>query len=111
MFIKSPNNKELVPFESWSGGEGQRLRIAGTLGMASFIRSRRGSFDCFFLDEPTTWLSESGVDDLITLLEGYSEDNKLKTFLIDHRNLETKGNFNNTIKIIKEQNNNIIEVN
>jgi len=110
VLVKSPVNNKLVPFSVWSGGEGQRLRLAGTLGLIDFISNRRG-VDCNIevWDEPTQWLSKKGITDLLEVLkERYSELNK-NIYLIDHRDLDSSGIFNGSIKIIKNKEGSIIE--
>lgn len=102
--IKSPKNENLVPFEVWSGGESQRLRLAGTLGLIDFISSRRGTnINIEIWDEPTQWLAKKGIDNLLSVLRERAEELDKEVFLIDHRNLNTKGIFSDFIKIIKDK--------
>lgn len=111
VFIKSPDNDTQVPFEVWSGGEGQRLALAGTLGIASFIRDKKsGGFNFICFDEPTQFLSPQGIEAFIETLKNYCFENKLKGILIDHRNLEASGDFNRIIKIIKDAEGSKIEI-
>ena len=101
--VKSPTIKEFIPFKAYSGGESQRIRLATTLGLVEFIKHRRGSFtDILVLDEPTQFLSEEGISDLITCLKDLTNTSYLKIFLIDHRNLETFGIFSNIMTVIKD---------
>lgn len=103
VFIKSPLNKDPVPFESWSGGERQRLRLAGTLGMMDFISGRMGfTTNIEVLDEPSTWLSTEGVEDLMGILRDRANFTNKKLFIIDHRNLDTFGDFDGIIKVVKD---------
>lgn len=102
VLVKSPFNTELVPFECWSGGEGQRLRLAGTLALIDLINSKTGiNSSIEFLDEPTQWLSDSGIDDLLYILKQRSLEKNKQIFIIDHRDFNTFGDFNGTIQIIK----------
>jgi len=100
VLIKSPINEKIVPFEAFSGGEGQRIRLALTLGLSEFIKQQRG-LDYYFivLDEPTQHLSEEGILDLLTCLKEESENTTI--FFIDHKDLISSGVFSKIIKIEK----------
>jgi len=102
--VVSPDISENLPFEAWSGGEGQRIRLATTLGLVDFIKSRRGSFsDILILDEPTQYLSEEGIRSLLdNLLEIATTDSR-KIFLIDHRELTSYGLFKNVLTVTKDE--------
>ena len=104
VLIKSPHNEELVPFEAWSGGEGQRLRLAGTLGMMDFISGRMGfTTNIEVFDEPSTWLSSDGVENLLSALRDRADSTRKKLFIIDHRDLDTFGSFDGTITVVKDK--------
>lgn len=87
--IQAPEFPGAVPWAAWSGGETQRLRLAGALGMADLILA------CFGLspgmevyDEPSTYLSASGVTDLIGALRDRALATGRQIFFIDHKNLD-----------------------
>lgn len=83
--IRSPTAPEGVRWESYSGGEGQRLRVAGALALSEVLMSRAGvTLDFRVLDEPTRGMGGSGVDDLCDLLGEYARDAGLRIFFIDH---------------------------
>lgn len=104
VLVKSPINDSPVPFECWSGGEGQRIRLATTIGLIDFIKYRRGSFcNILVFDEPTQFLSEKGIEDLIIVLKEKAYSDGLKLFLIDHRNLKTFGEFDGIINVVKTE--------
>lgn len=87
--ITAPGAPESVPWESWSGGETQRLRLAGAMGMASFLRNRIGinpSIEVW--DEPTEHLSKEGIEDLLAHLRVRADTEKRQVWLIDHRSLD-----------------------
>ena len=74
VLIYSPDNKEPVPWEAWSGGEAQRLRLAGSMGLASLILDSKGiKSNIEIFDEPSAYLSQSGIEDLVELLTGSYE--------------------------------------
>lgn len=102
VLVESPNHNGFVPFEVWSGGEGQRLRLAGTIGLMDLIQSKRQvDFGLEIFDEPTAWLSNKGIDDLLQTLYYRAKENEKKIFLIDHKQLNTFGGFHGSIKIVK----------
>ena len=110
IFVKSPVNENLVPFDCWSGGEGQRIRIATTLGLVDFISNKRGSlWNILILDEASQYLSEEGIEDLLVALRQKAVDNNMKIFNIDHRNLETYGMFSNRINVVKTEEGSFIQ--
>lgn len=110
IFVKSPVNENLVPFDCWSGGEGQRIRIATTLGLVDFISNKRGSlWNVLALDEPSQYLSEEGIEDLLIALRQKSVENNMKIFYIDHRNLETYGMFSDKINVVKTEEGSFIQ--
>jgi DNA repair exonuclease SbcCD ATPase subunit len=109
MHVKSPVNEELVPFDCWSGGEGQRIRIATTLGLSDFIESRRGTnWNILVLDEPTQFLSEQGISDLLKMLREKAKDKDVSIFLIDHRDLNTYGLFSGKLEVVKTDKGSVI---
>lgn len=75
-------------WESWSGGEGQRLRTAIAIGFASMLQRMRGvSYRFEMWDEPSAWLSEQGIEDLLGTLRQRAESEQLSLWLVDHRAL------------------------
>ena len=111
VLVKSPTNKEPVPFECWSGGEGQRLRLAGTLGMMDFISDRMGfTSNIEVWDEPTQYLSDEGIEDLLSVLQDRTEGSDKKLFIIDHRDFHTFGGFDGFIKVVKDEEGTTIEI-
>jgi DNA repair exonuclease SbcCD ATPase subunit len=105
VLVKSPNNKELVPFTCWSGGESQRLRLAGTLGLIDLISSRTGiNPNIEIWDEATSWLSNEGISDFVEVLAERADELDRIIFVIDHRNLNTFGEFTSDLRIIKDGN-------
>ena len=102
VMIKSPYNDELVPWESWSGGESQRLRIAGTMGLSNLILNSLGvSCNVEIWDEPSTWLSKEGISDLLEALHRRAVQGGKDIWLVDHRSLEF-GKFKNIVTVVKD---------
>lgn len=85
VFVHSPHNLNQVPWSAWSGGEGQRLRIAGNMGLANLIRSRTGcEFPLEVWDEPSNGLSPQGVTDLLESLAARARHEDRQIWIVDH---------------------------
>jgi DNA repair exonuclease SbcCD ATPase subunit len=67
-------------FETMSLGESQRARLAISLGLANLIQRWAGvRFDVEVFDEPTAWLSEQGVEDLLDALHARADANNARS--------------------------------
>lgn len=73
-------------FESWSGGEGQRLRLAASLALGTILLNDAG-IDLPFrvLDEPSAHLSPEGLKELSAFLTEHGEREGLAVYLVDQR--------------------------
>lgn len=101
VLVRSPHNDAMVPWESWSGGEAQRLRLAGTMGLANLIRSRSATeLDLEVWDEPTRDLSPSGVHDLLSALATRAQQEQRMIWLVDHRTYDF-GGFAGGVTVVK----------
>lgn len=99
--ILSPFNTEPVKYESWSGGEGQRLRIAGALALSQVLLNYAGiETNLEVLDEPTKHLSAEGVADLCEYLSQRARQLGQQCWLVDHTARESN-NFVGTITVVK----------
>lgn len=89
VMVYAPGHKEPVRFEAWSGGETQRLRLAGNLGLANLIMTRAGLRNSVeFYDEPSAHLSEEGVNDLLETLRQRAMDTGRKIWVVEHHSLD-----------------------
>jgi DNA repair exonuclease SbcCD ATPase subunit len=101
VFITAPNSSTSVPWEGWSGGETQRLRIAGAIGLSNLICSRRGIKSSLEIwDEPTAHLSEEGILDLLDFFADRTVGAQKQIWLVEHKSLDF-GGFDSIVKIIK----------
>jgi DNA repair exonuclease SbcCD ATPase subunit len=83
---------DTVGFDALSGGEYQRMRVAAAIAMNDVVCARRGlSINFEFWDEPTGWLSESGIDDLLELLGARVQETGKQVWLADHRSINFGG--------------------
>lgn len=104
VLINSPDKID-TPLDTFSGGERQRLVLAGSIGLMDLIQSKRQvDFGIEIFDEASAWLSENGISDLVDILFQRSKENEKKLFLIDHKNLGSYGMFTGTINIVKDEN-------
>lgn len=104
VLVESPESDGAVPWESWSGGESQRLRIACEIGLANLILAQRGAaFDLEMWDEPSSWLTEEGVESLLRLLRERARESGRKVLVADHRALGF-GGFSRTLFVEKGKN-------
>lgn len=99
--VRSPESPDAVPWEAWSGGETQRLRVACAVGLSELIRSRMPDAPVIEVwDEPTEHLNEpDGVRDLVEFFSARSDTRQV--WLIDHRALDS-GAFDHVVTVVKE---------
>jgi DNA repair exonuclease SbcCD ATPase subunit len=101
--VLSPNNKLPVKWESWSGGEAQRLRLIGTAALSSVLLNHIGvSTNLEIYDEPTESLSKEGISDLVGLLAQRAKDTKRSIWMIDHHTIESS-HFVDTVTVTKDK--------
>jgi len=104
VMIWPPNKSEAVRWEAWSGGEKQRLRVAGTLGFAHLILDRSGlTSGIEFFDEFSKHLSPEGIDDILETLHQRAISERKKIWIVDHQSV-TFGGFAGILNIVKDEN-------
>lgn len=107
--VISPHNPKPVPWEAWSGGEAQRLRLAANMGLANLIRSRSGStLNLEVWDEPSTALSPQGVKDLFESLERRAQVEQRVIWVVDHT-AYSYGGFAGGATVTKKADGSVIE--
>lgn len=105
VLIKGPSNKDPVKWENWSGGETQRLQLAGDLGLSNLIMQQAGlrnEFEVF--DEPSTHLSPEGMMDLADTLHERALAEGKRIWIVDHAAITNFGDFEGTIIARKTEN-------
>jgi DNA repair exonuclease SbcCD ATPase subunit len=107
--IQSSVHKEPVRWESWSGGEGQRLRLIGALALSEVLLNYAGVEPDFeALDEPTRHLSGAGISDLCDFLAERAKTLKRRTWYTDHRVTESS-RFASTVTVTRDKQGSTIE--
>jgi DNA repair exonuclease SbcCD ATPase subunit len=67
----------------------QRLRIAAEIGLGHLIADRKGvEIGCEFWDEPDTFLSPQGVEDLMGHLQERSVEEGRRIWVVSHRSIQ-----------------------
>jgi DNA repair exonuclease SbcCD ATPase subunit len=103
VFVKSPRNKFPVKWENWSGGETQRLQLAGDIGLSNLIMHQAGLQNTIeFFDEPSTHLSQEGMLDLANMLHERALNEDKAIWIVDHAAIQNFGNFQGVIKVRKD---------
>lgn len=88
VFIQSPKHDEPVRFESWSGGETQRLRLAGDLGLANLIMEQAGFVSHIeMIDEPSEHMSPEGIEDMVETIHQRAVNSGKQIWLVDHNTM------------------------
>lgn len=109
VYIESPHNDKPVSWESWSGGEAQRLSTSSSLGLASMILGKYGvTSNIEVWDEPSSWLSEEGIQDLLDTLRSHSIQENKQVWIVDQRNLGAV-NFDGVVNVVKDDRGSFIE--
>jgi DNA repair exonuclease SbcCD ATPase subunit len=91
--VQTPEAPDVqVPWKSWSGGEAQRLRVAGAAAFSDLVCSRMGAAPFLEIwDEPTQHLSQVGCEDLMEFFEQRSRLLNKQLWIIDHRTTNSAG--------------------
>jgi Herelleviridae exonuclease len=103
VLVHAPKASGPVKWESWSGGETQRLQLAGDLGLANLIMTQAGlESKVEFFDEQSKHLSQAGVYDLAEVLQQRALSMGKWIFLVDHHTIEF-GGFAGVYKVTKDE--------
>ena len=112
VFVHSPANTGPVRWENWSGGETQRLQLAGTLGLANLIMQANGLQNHIeFFDEPSTHLSPEGMLDLANTLHERAMIEGKQIWIVDHAAITNFGDFEGIIEVEKTKNGSAVTFN
>ena len=99
--LHTPGRSQPIKFQSYSGGESQRLQLAVAFGLSEVILARAGvETNSEVFDEPTRGLSQEGVADLLEHLALRAKELGRAIFVVEHHSLE-RGLFQGTIVVEK----------
>lgn len=103
------SSSSLKPWEAWSGGEGQRFRLAGTLALSNLIlRQFNRTCNIQIWDEKLLWLSGSGEDSMLELLQETAKREEKMIFVVDQHSLDFP--FDGIIKVVKNAEGSHLEI-
>lgn len=99
MDIRAPGSSAWVPWESWSGGETQRLIVAGSAAFSDMCCSRLGIQPSVEIwDELTNHLSQEGIEELLEFALARARVTDRTVLFIDHQTI-TSGVFDGTYQV------------
>lgn len=105
----TPAGGSPIPFNTYSGGEQQRLRLAVMMGFGDLLRQQYAMTDGIEVyDESTNFLSNEGVDDFLALLKLRAAETNRTIFVVDHKVL-APGDIYKNLHIVKTTNGSSIE--
>lgn len=98
----NPPGGSPVKWETFSGGESRRLRVAGALALSAVLLNQAGtSVNFVALDEPTSGMSPQGIEDLCNTLADYANNNKVSVWLVDQHAIESNS-FARVLNVVLE---------
>jgi DNA repair exonuclease SbcCD ATPase subunit len=99
--ISSPESDGVVKWDSWSGGEQQRLKLIGSLALSDVLLAQVGvETNLEVLDEPAMYWSAGGVQDLCAFLATRAKEREKTIFYIEHNTVQSTY-FSEVVKVIK----------
>lgn len=103
VMLYPPGEDQSVKFESYSGGESQRLQLAVSFALSEVLLARAGlSPNMEVYDEPTRGLSPQGIDDLLEYLRERALELGRAVFVVDHHSFD-RGLFDGVLMITKDK--------
>ena len=100
VMINSPESKGFVKWESWSGGEQQRLRLVGALALADVLLNYAGvQTNLEILDEPAVYWSSEGVQELCSYLAERARATDRSIYYVEH-NAVASVHFTNVLTVV-----------
>lgn len=98
-----------IRWESYSGGERQRMKLIGTRALAEVLLNNAGlKVNLEVFDEPTPALSPGGIDDLMEMLAEQARWSGKAIFVVDHHVIESD-RFASVIRVVKDREGSYVE--
>lgn len=102
VMLYPPDQKKPIKWESYSGGESQRLQLAVTFALSEVLLSRAGIDPGMeVLDEPTKGLSPEGISELLEHLRERALELGRTIYLVDHHALD-RGAFDGVLVVTQK---------
>lgn len=99
--VSTTGSLDKTPFEGFSGGECERVKIAAAMALIDVVTARKATnFNIEVWDEPCKYLSQDGMDAFISSLSNRAKELNKRIFLIDHNNI-AHGSFTGYIMVSK----------
>lgn len=101
ILVKPAAAKQAIRWESFSGGERQRLRLIGSRALAEVLLNNAGlRVNLEVFDEPTSALSPRGIEDLVEMLAEQARWSRKAIFFVDHHTIPSD-RFTSVIKVVR----------
>jgi DNA repair exonuclease SbcCD ATPase subunit len=101
--INSPRSSGFVKWESWSGGERQRLRLIGALALADVLLAHAGvQTNLEILDEPAVYWSGHGVQELCAFLAERARDQSKSIYYTEH-SAQQSAHFSQVLTVVRDE--------
>lgn len=98
-----------IRWESYSGGERQRMRLIGGRALAEVLLSNAGlKVNLEVFDEPTSALSPRGIEDLVEMLAEQARWSRKVIIVVDHHVIESD-RFASVIRVVRDREGSHIE--
>lgn len=109
VLINSPESKGFVKWESWSGGEQQRLRLVGALALADVLLNYAGlQSNLEILDEPAVYWSSEGVQELCAFLAERARATDRSIYYVEHSAVSSV-HFAQTLMVVRDKGGSYVE--
>lgn len=100
-YVYQPEYDSSLPWEDFSGGEGQRLQLTTSVALSKVLLGRAGvECDLIVLDEPTRHMSPEGLRDVSRFLTELGQDRQV--IYVDHAAIDSR-RFAGTIWVIRDE--------
>lgn len=104
VLVYDPKHEEPIKWESFSAGETQLLKLAGSLGLANLICERAGLDNKVeFFDEASDHLSTEPINSLCETLNERAINSGRQVWVIDHSAIDY-GDFAGAVTVVKDEN-------
>jgi DNA repair exonuclease SbcCD ATPase subunit len=109
VLVKPAAADKPIRWESFSGGERQRLRLIGSRALAEVLLNNAGlQVNLEVFDEPTQALSPRGIEDLVEMLSEQARWSRKTIFCVDHHAIPSD-RFTSVIRVVRTKDGSRVE--